>query len=173
MNTKDIRYVRYIVSRYLRGKPELKDFRDDLESEGCLAFLEARDAFDPEKSSMDFELYVFYRVKQTIQNYVNRSEAKHFRRPPADHGSPYWDLNEGVVLEELPDDDEPTDAEILKAILDICELSPKQREAVDTYIYYGTLEEAASVLGVSHQAISQRIALVIREAKDNLAKMGL
>jgi len=122
---------------------------------------------------MDFELYVFYRVKQAIQNHMNRNEAKHFRKPPVDHESPYWDINEGTVLEELPDDEEPTDEEILKAVLDICELTPKQREAVDTYIYYGTLEEAALMLGVSHQALSQRLSAVISKAKDNLAKRGL
>lgn len=163
MNSKEIQYVKYIVYRYLKGKPELQDFKEDLEQEGYLELLKAKADYEPAKATVDINLYVYYRVKQVLQNYI-RSEAKHFRKPPADHESPYWDLPDYIDVEELEVYDDPDDLRDLVSILEQLDLTENQKEVIEAYLMTGSYTGAANRLSISRQRVHRLIQIVIKKA---------
>lgn len=169
----DMRYVRYVVSMYLRGKPELEEFREDLNQEGMMGLLLGRDKFDP-KYGMDRDLYLSYRIKQSIQNYVNRSEVKHFSKPKSiestQEESSYWDLNESVVsLEELEDTYSiPIDSDKLHEFTDAITMTVREQEALDAYLKTGSYVEVGKLMRISRERARQLVNSVINKCKETL-----
>jgi len=171
----DMRYVAYLVSMYLRGKSELEEFREDLNQEGMMALLLGRDAYDP-TYGMDRDLYLAYRVKQGIQNYINRKELRHFSGPkPTEdeltgdtmESNPYWDLGPTERLEDLVDTNSTTiGADKLCHFTDNIEMTDREQEALDLYLTVGSYVDVGDTMGISKQRVEQLISSVIMKCRE-------
>lgn len=167
----DMRYVRYVVSMYLRGKAELEEFREDMNQEGMLALLDGRDKFDP-KYGLDKDLYLAYRIKQGLQNYLNRVEVKHFSKPkPVDDtiDSPYWDIVEKPIgLDDLESHSIPIDTDRLHEFTDKILMTQREQEALESYLLCGSYQDVGTTLGVSRERARQLVTSVISKCKELL-----
>ena len=133
MNQKEmIRFVKSVVIRFLNGRPHLEIHRQDLEQEGCLAFLRQEPKWVPGKGSTKNE-WLFHSVWQGLQKYIDRREKPHWPKGPGltdldrvelrtlrDHKDqdkgrlkeleeleyreygPVWDLEEVPDVDEIP-----------------------------------------------------------------------
>jgi len=158
-----IKYVRAIVTTYLKGKSHLIQFRDDMEQEGLLALFKAEVEYNPSKSSMDKDLYLHYMVKQRLIDWV-RSETKHFRKPESED-TQYWDLESGGDPDTLRHPQLPVDRNRLSDFLDRIELSESERVTVNMYLEYGEYSVVGRLLGTSRQNVRQVVDRVIQRCR--------
>lgn len=187
----DIRYVRYVVSKYLRDKPELETFREDLEQEGILGLLQAREDYDPKKSTMDKALYLGYRIRQSLLDYLKRKEAKHFKSPRPEslledtpdtecdkygydinaamaHESSAWDLSEHVEPDSLPKPEDTIDTLVLYDLLSKAEISPRQKEILKEYLQCGDYAQVASILGISRERVRRSVNRIVEKCRQGV-----
>lgn len=177
----DIRYVRYVVSLYLRDKPELQNMREDLEQEGMLGLLKGRDDYDSSKG-YDRALWLHYMIQNALKNYINRVEVRHFRTPKApveedreveeydadkvEH-SQYWDLADPVELEAICDDGWiPQEADRLHHFTERITMTDRSQEILDEYLRCGDMSETARIIGTSKQYVRKVINKIIKDCKE-------
>ena len=170
----DMRYVSYVVSMYLRGKSELEEFREDLNQEGLLALLAARVQYN-EKLGFPKDLFLHYRIKQSIQNYITRTEVKHFKGTPKDslddtlEDTPYWDLGDPTLLEDLIDTNGTlVDGDRITHFLSRIEMTTQEEKVIELYLRIGNYSEVGENLGLSRQRVHQIMGIVIDKCKNLL-----
>ena len=167
MKPKDIQYVRFIVNKYIKNKPELWDLREDLEQEGCIAWLEADGKYD-EGSPMSRKLFVYYHVKQDIQDYLRDVEIPHFQKQPADHDSPYWDLPEIPEVDAIADESYEADVRYdLAETMSGVKLTPRQAQVLELTLEGWTMEEIGEKLGITDSTVHEHYQMVIKRAQED------
>lgn len=169
--TKDIDegYVKYIVNKYLRRRPNLEEYRNDLLQEGLIALLRVDEDFDA-SYGVDKKLYAYYAIKRAIFVYI-RSEARHFKKKDVDYESPYWDLTDYQDVEDLVDLSlRPLDELRLHDITDKLTLTERQREVLNEYLRSGDYTECARSLGISRQRVHEIVSDIIEKAQKYLDK---
>ncbi len=165
--TKDIEYVDYIVHKYLEKRRSLSGLREDMIQEGFLALLKARDDYDPSVSSMDEDLFVWYKVSNSLRK-VMKQEARHFRRsvdPDEDEESPYWDLDRPISIEDIQSQDKPTDSLRLCSLVGLAGLTTGEEKVLEVFLKHGDYLPAAQELGLSKQYVRQTILSVVAKCK--------
>ena len=166
MDTRDLMtFVNFVVDKWLRNKPELHNLRDDLQSEGYLRALEARDAWDP-KRTKDLRLHLDYQVRFAIRDYVRDKEVKHFKKKPVDHEDPYWDIGEPVEVEDIRSQDprEDTKRELMEALTGVS-LSPREQEFLGHYLSGLTVKGASALMGIGQPRGNQLLQSIVAKAK--------
>ena len=167
MKPKDIQYIKYIVNRYIKNKPELWDLREDLEQEGCMAWLKASSSY-VEGSPMSRKLYIYYHVKQDIQDYLRDKEIPHFQKPPADINSPYWDLPDMPEVDEILDESEEQDIRYdLAEVMSGVKLTPRQSKVLELFLEGWTFEEIGKTLGIAAATAHEHYKSVIKRARED------
>ena len=164
MKPKDIQYVKYIVNRYIHNKPELWDLREDLEQEGNIAWLKADEKYTP-GGGMNRNRFLYYHIKQDIQDYLRDVEIPHFQKPPADD-SAYWDLGEVPNVDEIPDESEENDIRYsLSEMLSGVVLTTRQSEVLELYFEGWTYREIGEKLGINFTRVNQIMGAIVHNVR--------
>ena len=165
MKHKDIQYVRYIVNRYIYNKPELWDLREDLEQEGNIAWIKADEKFDKE-SGMNRNGFLYYHIKQDIQDYLRDVEIPHFQKPTADAASSYWDMGEMPEVDEIPDEGEQQDIRYsLRELISGISFTSRQTEVLELYLEGWTYREIGDKLSISHVMAKRHLDHIVSKVQ--------
>lgn len=165
----DVSFAKYVVYRYLRTKPELEEYRDDLEQEALIGLLESHGKYDPRKHKSK-DLWRYYQAWHPMARYVARNIQRHYLVPEADHDSPYWGIEQDPHPDELmsPETDEPR-IRLMEVMLGVS-LSPKEQEFLELFLYHGDLGLVSEAMGISKQRASRIYNLIISKAKATVVK---
>ena len=160
-STKDyIQYVKAIVATYLKDKPHLLQFREDMEQEGMVAIFKAEKDYSEYKGNMDKDLYLHYMTKQRVIDYV-RKETRHFRKPMDEDGSSYWGHEIVPGVDELMDMGDKGYSPGLKDYLEKINLKPNEEVILESYLRLGEYRDVAKELGKSRQFITRVINRIV------------
>ena len=163
----DAKLAKYVVHMYIRNKPELEEYREDLEQEAWVGILECNGRYDKSKGSED--LFRFYRGMNNVQKYVERNIQKHFNKPEVDHESPYWDIvNAQLDPDELLSPETDKYKVQLMECLSGVTLSPKEQEFLELYLQENDVVSVATIMGISKQRAHELKTQVISKAKQAL-----
>lgn len=183
----DIKYVEFVVEKYLRDKPNLRTFKEDMVQEGLLGLYAGRDRYD--KDGVDKALWLHYQIKFQVQKYIDRKEVKHFRKPYVheyspkegeeynvedhiEHESCTWDLQDGYSIPKLKDENAPLlDRDKLSYILEHITIHKKEREVLREYLRCSDYTTVASNLSVSRQHVSQVIKRIVGRCRQYVYKL--
>ena len=161
------RFVKSVVIKFINGRPHLEPFRQDLEQEGFIRYINRLGSWVP-GSKVSEAQWMFYEVWNSLKKYVDRKEKPHFRKPedPEREGSPYWDLEDIPDIEELIDDEPPVLKRIeLMEVLSGVELSERQQEFLNVYCELGELNDTADRMGISKQRAQMLFTQIVSNAK--------
>ena len=158
--------VQKVVSKQLAVHRWMEEFRQDLEQECRMAYLEAEESFEADRGMRSFDAYAYFKMKHAIQNYM-RDQVKHFRKPEGCHSdSSYWDLGQDTEPERIADVATPLD-ELLQLAHE-SGLTKLQEEAVHAYVEHGTVRDAADALGLAPNALQERLNWAIKKMQKDL-----
>lgn len=164
----DRRYVEYVVTMWLRDKPELQEFQQDLIQEGMLGLIRGREKYR-EGSTVDKALWLNYQIRFALQKYIDRREVKHFRslRPEdrSEEGSPRWDLPEAYDVEQLKCPQKPVDCDKLSHYTERIHMTPREEEILELYLKHDDYAEVARHVGISRERVRQIINSIITKCQ--------
>ena len=165
MNEKCMSYCKGLVKDFLINHPYLKTEHEDLLQTAYEGWLIGEQTFDETKGTKGAHCHK--NVEYILGKYL-RSKIKTFPPKVVEEDSPYWDLGDPYTIDELPDTSQPSIEEQydLKDILDKVELTNREQEVLDVWLESGDHAVTSRKLGVSEAAVKQRMASVIRKAKE-------
>ena len=165
MNIKeDMKYVDYVVNKYLKSHTYLWEFVDDLRQEGYMALVKGREAYD-EGRDYDRTLWLHYKIKQGILDYLRSKELRHFT-PPVDIPGHYGPVPT-TKLEDIIDPLwKPADSNKLSHYTERIDMTPRQREVLDSYLSTGSYSDTARSLSTSRENVRQVIDRIIEKCKN-------
>ena len=165
MTNDDMRYVRYIVDRYLSLHPAFVPLRDDLISIGSMAYVNEREKYDSTRSDTPFLVHMRIRVTYKLGQYIrDKNPMKHWARAPTDIESPYWDTEEIPDVTELPDMKEDTIGQLKELMIGV-PLTDNQSTVVRMFLEGRTFKEIANELEVKPQTAHETLELAIRKIR--------
>jgi hypothetical protein len=179
----DIRYVKYICSMYIKDKPELEVFREDLEQEGMMGLLSGRDAWDVSKG-YDRPLWLHYMCMNAMKGYLRKAEIRHFKGAmpsvTSDSEEEHYDADVEAYrvesrwdLEYTPSPDDlvsdsgyAQEDDRLHHYTDRVDISEYARSVLGFYLTCGCYTTTSKHFGVSRQAVTGVIENIIEKCKE-------
>lgn len=164
--------IQRAVSWMIKQQPWMAQYRDDLEQEARVAYLDAIENFDSGRANagVTAENYAFFKIKHALQNWT-RNEVKHWSKPLLED-SPYWDIDEGVDVERLPAEEKRDFRAELQDALQCAKLTHNQRLCLEAYLQTDSVVQAALELRWSHQQVSETLQRIVSKVKKSIAKSG-
>lgn len=156
------RLAYFSVQKFLKISPEFFQMREDLLQEAQMSIIKAEGSYDRTKG-YPFGLWCSYRIMYDLKNYVVK-ERKHFLRQPADPESPYWDIEDPPLPDQLPDEADEHKL-LVKELVDGISFTENQLVLLESFMRDGDFLGARKTLGISKQRASQIWADVVRKIK--------
>ena len=165
MNQQELaRFCSACVHKFLRGRENLSNLREDLEQEAYVAVLKAKEHYDESKGT-DEKLYYDYQVRYALNKYVDRNEKPHWQEPMPPE-SPYWDLEDVTEVEEIPDEDpNPGHRQLLLETLAGSEYTERQLEFIRTFCELGDMKLTWEAMGITKQRAHILFQQIVKKAK--------